>query len=226
MSVDRLESVLLSVANCDHAMAALPEDVRASVLSVKGEVEMRVKEREADERKREIERRETDEKAEKARHAELAKYLCKGTWSERVPLSRRFAMCETIGKKFVGFYGQEKDPSKWEDCKQVCSVDLIRGFMGPYWGYYDYIGIDEAFKRTVKPILEACDDFDRMMRIRSEFDFFHVTNHGNAPFRILTYEVGPGEHVRVIGRGEMKTWEQHRAALKAEFAQDGDADPE
>lgn len=225
MGIDNLEKILLSVANCDSAMAALPDSVRVDVLSVKGEVDRRVKEREEAERKRESERREAEEKADKARRAKAAKILCKATWAERVPLNRRFALCESIGKAFVGFDGQERDQTKWVDRVEVCPIDLVRGFMGPYWGYY-VDRIDAAFKERITPILEACCDAARVREIGIGFEFFHITKHGNRPFRILTYDVDNDGHVQITGRSEPKTWEQHRADLKAEFAQEGDADSE
>lgn len=227
MSIEQLESVLLSVANCDHAMAALPDAVRAEILSVKGDAERRVKERDEAERKREMVRREAEEKAERALQAEFEKYLCKGTWGERVPLYRRFALCESIGKAFVGFCGQERDPAKWVDRVEVCPIDLVRGFMGPYWGYY---GMHNPFKEAaylIREILEAESVGRAARKIRSSFGVFNIEKHDlERKFVILSYTVDADWNVKVTGRSEPMTWEKHRAALKAEFAHEGDADPE
>lgn len=225
MSIEELEAVLLGVAKCDSAMAALPESVRAEIDSVKGDVERRVKEREETERKWELARRKAEAKAEKERIALKAKFLCKGTWGERVPLNRRFALCESIGKVFVGCCGQEFDPSKREDRVEFCPIDLVRGFMGPYWGYYGMRNpLKEAYQR-IKEILEAEGTWKLAARIEYHFDVFHISKN-DRPFVILSYTVEADGNVHVTGRSEPMTWEQHRAALKAEFAQDGDADPE
>ena len=223
MSIDNLEEILLSVANCDSAMSAMPDSVRAEILSVKGEVDRRVKDREEADRKIEIERREADEKA---RQAESAKYLCKGSWGERVSLYRRFALCESIGKEFVGH--QISNPTHWVDRVEICPIDLVRGFMGPYWGYYD--GMTNPLKgayQRIKDVIDAEGTSQLPMTILYNFGSFPIDDKiNNRPFVILSYTVDAEGEVRVTGRGEMKTWEQHRAALKAEFAQEGDADPE
>lgn len=225
MSIDNLEEILLSVDNCDSAMAALPDSVRAEILSVKGEVDRRVKEREEADCKREMERREDEEKAEKAWQAELAKYSCKGTWGERVPLIRRFVLCESIGKEFVGH--QISNPTHWVDRVETCPIDLVRGFMGPYWGYYGMLNpLGNAFKR-IKDVIDAEGTSQLPMTIRYNFGSFSIDDKiNNRPFVILSYTVDADGNVKVTGRSEPMTWDQHRAALKAEFAHEGDADPE
>lgn len=227
MSIEGLEAVLLGVAKCDSAMAALPESVRAEIDSVKGEFERRVKEREETERKLELARRKAEAEAEKERISLEAKYLCKGSWGERVPLIRRFALCESIGKKFIGYCGQERDPAKWVDRVDYCPIDLVRGFMGPYWGYYGQANpLKEAYKR-IRSVLEAEGTKQTGVRIDNGFGFFKIRpEEKDRPFVILSYTVEADGNVHVTGRSEPMKWEQHRAVLKAEFAQEGDADPE
>lgn len=215
-----IEQLLLAISQNKNVLALLSVEQKESLLLFKAEKEqdiLRCKEHEKMEQEA-IERRRKEE-AEK-QEAERRELLCLGDWRENVPLHRRFALCERVGKRFIGWCGQESDPSKWKDEIEYCAIDLIRGFTSPYWGYWverdKYKEMIRFFQNRIKPILDAKDDEERLGEIRYNWNIF--PEEGSVPFRLLSYEILPdGMNIEVTGRSEYKTFEEHKDALKQEI---------
>lgn len=205
----RIEEIVLAVSNCDAAMEALPEELKAAILETKAEHGKRIEE----EIKLRDEAKKRDEALAARRKKELEakkrKLLCKGTWKERVPLDRRFVLCER----------------EWENIKEHCVVDLLRGFKMPYFGYYgcdDKCNQDLVDSRTytemLKPVLEAEDDDKLAEFIEREADFFDIGGEeAKMPFCICKFESPKGGFIRITDRGPMKTLSEHLKDLEKEF---------
>lgn len=215
--LDNIETLLLEIAKCEAALAALPKEVRSRILKIKEAEEKRI----LAEAKREEEwRKREEEKKRKQREKELKeqnKLLCKGEWGEKIPLKRRFALCKRISKRFVGWCGQEKDPSKWEAEEQYCAIDLVRGYMSPYWGYYctsraKYLPF---FEERIKPILDAQSWDEIVGNICRNWNFFKVEKEDDS-FSVLSYSMS-GDSIVLEGESAVKKLAEHQKDLKKEF---------
>lgn len=212
-----LEPLLLEVAKCDAALTALPENVRSRILKFK-EAE---KERILTEAKWIEEELKREEERERKRLEKAAKerdeFFCKGDWGEKIPLNRRFALCKRMGKRFVGWCGQENDPSKWEAEEQFCAIDLVRGYMSPYWGYY-YTSSGKYlpfYKERIKPILEAQSNEEIVQHIRSDWNSFKLETQDDC-FSVLSYSIS-GDSIILTGESPVKRLAKHQKDLKKEF---------
>ena len=165
---------------------------------------------------------EKERQRKKAEEDKLRKdLLCIGSWGEKVPLERRFALCESIGKR-------RDDPSKdFEDVTEYCAIDLVRGYASPYWGYYMYWGEPSAsYYNRVRPILDAETESDRIDFIRREWNFFKSVID-ERKFSVLEYtakDLGykdvygvPRFEVTITGRSPLRTFKQHQNLLRKEF---------
>ena len=204
MNMAQIERIVLAVADSESAMGALPEEVRNSIILFKKENEERIM---AEERRREVELKREAEKArqrEEALRAERDKLLCKGTWGERVPRYRRFALCER---------------TRYDGSRVYCAIDLVRGAKSPYWGYFD--SPTSFYEDRLAPVYEAEDEARLLRLLREDWDFFFIDGRSDETewkFCVLSYEVnGNGKGITILSRGEAKTWREHRDALKEEF---------
>lgn len=224
------EETVLRIAE-SAAFEDLPEDVRIDILNEKKSIE---------DRRFAFEKARFDEikRTEKLRLEKKTKLLCLGEWGEKVPLKRRFALCERIGKRFVGHIGQEGDPTKWEDEVQYCAIDLVRGIMSPYWAYFGASTkqgqLDAFYNERVRPALEKTGD-DLVTFLSCEWNFFRIDDqpgHEKIKFRVLDYDVEKDvgipfayakkyDKVVVIGKSEPMTWREHMDALRKEFKSNG-----
>lgn len=213
--------LLLEVSKNGMAMSALPENIQSEISEFASREEKRIQ-AESERRKRiEEEGRKENERRKKALDKERRELLCIGQWGERVPRNRRFALCERVGERFVGFSGEERDPSKWKDEIQYCAIDMVRGFTSPYWAYYGYSDHKTPFyTECIKPVLEAKTEDELVAQIRHNWNFFNVEkgNKGdNKPFCILEYVIDDMGYVKVTGKSETKTFWEHQEDLRREF---------
>lgn len=213
-----LGKIMLEVAECEQALAALPEDVRKQILGFKTQNSERIsKALKAEEEQRKAEeayRRKRKEEEEQEKN----KLLCKGAWGEKIPLHRRFALCKRMGKRFTGWCGQENDTAKWVDEVKYCAIDLVRGYMSPYWGYYLTSASHKAqpfYDDRIRPILEADSEEKLVRKIRVDWNFFKIKTEDDN-FSVLDYDIVNGQ---IIEKGEspVKTLQEHQEALKKEF---------
>lgn len=219
--------LVAAIGDNEAALNALPDDLRNAVLAAKKEKEesdRRMAEAEREARKRE------DEKERARRDKERKELLCIGTWAEDIPRNRRFALCERDWKRYAEYVTggwRYNDPHELVPVKELCAVDIVRGYTSPYFGYY--CGDGEAphqlrswWKQRLQPVIEAETEDDCLKCIRAEWNFFHIYNdcpdEPPFPFRILTYEVGDDGDIKITGRSEAKKWQEHRADLEKEFA--------
>ena len=216
-----IEELVLSLAENEESMAALTDDQRKFVLSYKKENEERIKAERNERERKDRAFKKAEERLKAERRNLFDKLLCKGTWGELVPPDRRFCLCERDGKRFVGFCGQEDDPTKWKDKLEYCVIDIVRGYTSPYWGYYDLMNnhLKAWYKERMHAILSAETEDERAEIIIHDFNFFNIDDEErNDKFRILDYEVDGNGNVTVVGRSKDMTLKQHQEALKREFA--------
>lgn len=218
------EHVMAEVEKNAVAMAALDETLRSAIFSFCREKEKRDLEeattaRKVAEAKEAIRRRSAKEYLK-----ERNDLLCIGDWGERVPFQARFALCTRTGKRFVGCPGQEKDLSMWKDIPEYCAVDLVRGFTGPYWGYYseqdDSKVMSAYYNSRILPILDAIggDEEWLLTVIRKGFGVFSMEGRDlSDPFGVIKYMIDSAGMVVVKSIGEKKTLEEHQEELKMEF---------
>lgn len=214
--------LLVAIGDNKTALDALPDDLRNAVLAAK-------KEKEENDRRMSKAEREARKKAEeealrrrKKEEKERKDLLCIGTWAENIPRNRRFALCERdwkrYGKYVRGCFGREVVP-----CIELCAVDIVRGYTSPYFGYFCGEGVEQHqlrnwWEQRLQPVIEAKTNDEFLARIRCDWDSFHIYNNLPFPFRTLTYEVGDDGNIKITGRSESKTWQEHRADLEQEFA--------
>lgn len=211
--------IFLEIAKNSEAMSALPQTVQEQILDFKKKNEEEVLRKEAERKRLEEEAAKERERRSEAQRKESDKLLCKGKWGEKVPLERRFVLCEKDGKRYVAGYHSwdDKDPENWVPEKQYCAIDLVRGYKSPYWNYFG-CGLpgEEFVKRRIKPVLEAKTESDLVRFLRSEYDFFNVEDREkDEKFCVCTYSFSP--YFTITGRGEYKTLAEHQADLKREF---------
>lgn len=216
--------LIAAIGDNEAALNALPDDLRNAVLAAKKEKE------ESDRRKAEAEReakKREDEKELVRRDIERKDLLCIGTWAENIPRNRRFALCERDWERYGEYVRGSFSDREVVPCIELCAVDIVRGYMSPYFGYY--CGDGEAphqlrswWKQRLQPVIEADTEDKFLTRIRCDWNFFHIYNDRPDktpfPFRILTYEVGDDGDIKITGRSEAKKWQEHRADLEKEFA--------
>lgn len=199
----------------------LPDDLLKEVRKVQKEAEEKAQRMLADKMRADA-LVEKERKRKKAEENSLRKeLLCIGSWGEKVPLERRFALCESTGKR-------RNDPSKdFEDVTEYCAIDLVRGYMSPYWGYYMYWGEPSAsYCNRVRPIIDAKTESDRIHFIQGEWNFFEAS-HDARKFRVLEYTVKdlncndtygtPKFEVTITGRSPLRTFKEHQDLLRKEF---------
>lgn len=225
--MDRYQKLLFDIANSKE-VEFLPKSLRNQVVAIRDEEEERVRKREAEIRKQEREREEATRKEHDEEHR---KFLCIGEWGEKVPPKRRFALCCRMSKKFIGWLGQERDPSKWKEVPEYCAIDLVRGITNPYWGYWGASteeGQRDAFyNEGIRPVLEAFetgDESEVLKRIRCDWNFFKIDRKEDmaVKFAVLRYHLDKGtgpkaDRVVVDGRSVPKTLAEHQEDLKREF---------
>lgn len=238
--MNRYQKLLFDIANSKE-VELLPKPLRDQVVALRDEEEERVRKWEAEIRERE---REREEATRKEREEERRKFLCIGEWGENVPPKRRFALCCRMGREFIGWIGQERDPSKWKEVPEYCAIDLVRGIMNPYWGYWGANteeGQRNAFyNEGIRPVLEAFDAGDEPKAldcIRRDWDFFKIDRKEDVDmkFMVLHYHLDKGaghdgfsrrcsgpkaDRVVIDGRSELKTLAEHQEDLKREFCKE------
>jgi len=199
--------ILLAVAKNSEAMSALPQIVQEQILDFKKTHEKEILRKEAERKRLEEEAEKERERRFEAQRKERDRLLCKGEWGEKVPLERRFVLCE-------------RDPEIWNQEKHYCAIDLVRGYKSPYWNYYDYgLPGEEFVKQRIKPVLEAETETDLVKFMSREYNFFNFLDYEkNDKFCVCTYSFSP--HFAITGRGEYKTLAEHQADLKREFCED------
>ena len=204
------EEIILAIAEDPDAMKALPENIRVAIRDFYNLQAKRIQEEKKRREKFEKEqaKREAEEKAKK--EADMNKLLCKNEWGCRVPVERRFCLCE-------------REYSNKERYQDFCVIDIVRGFKSPYWGYYlrtyEFEVLKAWYCERLLPVLSAKTDEERYRVIRNGFDCFEIRPEEKEwKFRILKYEVDNDGYVKIIEKSEAKTWEEHRNDLEKEFA--------
>lgn len=218
--------LLVAIGDNKTALDALPDDLRNAVLAAKKEKEendrrMSKAEREAQKKNDELARIRREKEA-----AERKELLCLGTWAENIPRNRRFALCERDWMRLREYSRRSFGKSQMVPCIELCAVDIVRGYTSPYFGYYCGDGEDPHqlrswWKERLQPVIEAETEDSFLARISIDWNFFHIYDNPNElpfPFRTLTYEVGDDGNIKITGRSEAKTWQEHCADLKKEFA--------
>ena len=228
MNASDMQKLLFDIANCAD-VDKLPKELRDKVVKMRDDEEERVRKAEADAIER---KRQEDEARKKEKDEESRRLLCTGQWGEKVPPKRRFALCYRMGKFSY-------DGDHWNKEPFYCAIDLVRGYMSPYWHYYgdgSEAGQRDAFyNERIRPVLEAYeegDDIKLFKVLRSDWDFFKIHEEDlNTKFEVLDYHIEKGTglsfHVRndgwkadkvvVYGRSKPMTFAEHQAALKKEF---------
>lgn len=216
------EELILKIAECD-AVDSLPPELRAEVLAVKKRVDGFKEEMRAAEEKERLERAQELKRDRK-------RLLCSGEWGEKVPRNRRFALCKQVNT----YRGVARNETY--DRVDYCAVDLVRGYMSPYFGYYGVEGqkqMDAFYNERIRPVLETKSEDELIKILRSEWDTFKINNTREASkFQVIDYEVEKGtgyrfgyfdwkkeptDKVVMLGESSLMTWEEHRDALKKEF---------
>ena len=136
-------------------------------------------------------------------------------WVPKVPVLRRFALCARPA-------GKDRFPYEPERTEIYCAVDLVTGFMSPYWGYYGYDDyLTPFFTQRIHPLLKARDENELYSHIKADWNFFHIDERslGNdLKFSVLQYKFDEKtKHVEILGRSKPMTWKNHRESLKKEF---------
>lgn len=186
------------------------------------------------ERKQELARIELHRKKEELRikKEHEKKYtsllgLDHGEWVRNIPKYKRFVIGVKDGKRFTGLsYANElKDPSKWENIKQCCAIDLLRGFTSPYWGYY-YVTNDmvelqakKFYMERVFNVMNAKTDDELCKVLDSDWNFFKFDDHNesNVKFGILDYIVDAKGEFTILGVSEYRTLAEHQEDLRRKY---------
>lgn len=220
--------LVMDLADCGE-LDKLPQDLRDRILAIRNtEVE---KARKIEEEKLETERKAMEE-IRKERDEERSRLMCIGKWGEKVPPKRRFALCYRMGK-----YATMDD--NWRDEPFYCAIDLVRGYMSPYWHYYgsstEEGQRDAYYNEQIRPVLEAYregNDVAITSVIRRDWDFFKIQgDEAEIKFEVLDYHVEKGtgipfyirkdgwkaDKVIIDGRSKPMTFAEHRDALRKEF---------
>ena len=203
------DEIILAIAENPDAIKALPKDIRVAIRNFNNLHAKRIQEEKERREKLEKERakRLAKEKAEEEK--EMNKLLCKNDWGCRVPVERRFCLCEK----------ESGNRQRYED---FCVIDIVRRFKSPYWGYYcrtyEFEVLKAWYRERLLPVLSAKTDEARYRAIRNDFDFFEIRPEEKEwKFRILKYEVDNDGNVKIIEKSDAKTWAEHRNDLRLEF---------
>lgn len=200
-----LENIVMAVVDNEAAMSALSEDVRNAIIGHKKLLEKKT----LLVQQSEEELRELHEEKER----EIDRLLCRGTWGEKVPLHRRFVLCERDLTPTDYSYGKKHE---------YCAVDLVRSVFAPYWGYYcttsEYGDMKKCYKEKLKPLYDAKTTDELLNVIRSNYDFFNADSTlTKQPFRIVVYGTTTDGEFEVVGRSGLKTLQEHQKNLMWEF---------
>lgn len=210
-----ISEIVLRVAESEPAMAALPEDVRKAVTEFNEKNKERILKEKAEKEERERRRREYEEAEKRKEQSEMDKLLCRGEWGEKVPRNRRFALCYKEVPHFIGYVGQEKREDKWVPRGEYCPIDLVRGYMAPYWVYFGG-GPDHCWKDRMRALFAAEDELSLFRKIRIDWNFFRLREEDDG-FSVCEYSVDEKGHVTILRIGEKKTLKEHQEELKKEF---------
>lgn len=205
----KAEEIILAVSKNTSAMESLSDEVRREVNDFVRENEERIKREKENRRKQEELAEKACERLNQQEEARRKRLLCIGEWGEKVPRNRRFALCEkarsTDGKP------------------EYCAIDLVRGAMSPYWGYYGTTypidSMRQFYHKNIKPILEADGEAELVSKLSYDWDFFFIKDETDlkTQFSVLTYDVDENGVVKILSKSEPKTWVEHMNALKKEF---------
>lgn len=212
-----ISEVVLRVAESEPAMAALPEDVRKAVTEFSEKNKERILKEKAEKEEWERRRREYEEAEKRKEQSEMDKLLCRGEWGEKVPRNRRFALCYKEVPHFIGYVGQEEREDKWVPRGEYCPIDLVRGYMSPYWVYFGGRP-DCCWMDRTRALFAAEDELSLSRQIRVHWNFFKLREGtSDDEFSVCEYSVDDNGHVTILRIGEKKTLEEHRDDLKKEF---------
>lgn len=210
-----LSSIILKVEECEAAMSALPDDIRKAICEFGASNRELILKKEAERKAKEIRLREAEEAQRIKVQKEMDGLLCKGDWGENVPRARRFALCYKKINHFVGHIGQESQDDKWVPHGEYCPIDLVRGYMSPYWGYFGG-GADHCWRERIKPIMDSSDDYLLCKAIRIDWNFFKLKDKYD-DFSVCEYSVDDNGHVTILQIGESKPLKDHQDDLRKEF---------
>lgn len=216
------EQIILKIAD-SPSFETLDTELQSEILAIKKEhdefLENQEREKEA-----------KNEHLEKEKAKKRQKLLCIGQWGEKVPFKRRFVLCHQSNVYSTYSGGPNERTERRED---YCAVDLVRGYMSPYFGYFgtstDQWKMDAFYNERIRPILEAKDEKELLDFLESEWNFFKINDtHRGEKFHVLDYDVEKdtghpwayakvADKVIVKGESPLMTWEQHRDALRKEF---------
>ena len=118
-----------------------------------------------------------------------------------------------------------KDPNKWENIKECCAIDLLRGFMSPYWGYYvvisDMVELQAKafYKKRVSKVMYAKTDDELCKVLDYEWNFFKFDDYNeiNPKFGILDYIIDSKGEFTILGVSEYKTLAEHQEDLRRKY---------
>lgn len=149
-----------------------------------------------------------------------------GEWAMNIPRKERFVIAVKDSKHFIGWSGQEhRDPSKWVDVESCGAIDILRGYMSPYWGYYGdthYTPISKQveyfYKERLSKIVDAENDDRLVTIIDCDWNFFDVNSDvKDTKFAILDYSIDENGNAKILGRSEYKTFAEHHEDLKKKY---------
>ena len=150
-----------------------------------------------------------------------------GEWVRNIPKYKRFVIAVKDGKRFTGFNctSELKDPNKWENIKECCAIDLLRGFKSPYWGYYDVtndmveLQAKAFYKNRVSKVMYAKTDDELCQVLDYEWNFFKCDDHNeiNLKFGILDYIIDAKGEFTILGVSEYKTLAEHQEDLRRKY---------
>ena len=186
------------------------------------------------ERKKELDKIENQRKMEELRSKmeHEKRYinllgLDHGEWVRNIPKYKRFVIAVKDGKRFTGFNctSELKDPSNWKDIKECCAIDLLRGFMSPYWGYYDVINdmvelqAKAFYKKRVSKVMYAKTDDELCKVLDYQWNSFKCDddNEINLKFGILDYIIDSKGEFTILGVSEYKTPAEHQEDLRKKY---------
>lgn len=149
-----------------------------------------------------------------------------GEWVRNIPRKERFVIAVRDSEHFIGWSGDEKnDPSKWVSVESCCAIDILRGYMSPYWGYYgdtEYTSVSrqvELFYKERVSKIENAKNEDRLVTvIDCNWNFFYINNdYKDTKFAILDYEIDENGNVKILGRSDYKTFSEHQKDLIGKY---------
>ena len=188
-----------------------------------------VKERKQELAKIELHRKKEELRIKKEREKKYTSLLGidHGEWVRNIPKYKRFVIGVKDGKRFTGFNcaSELKDPNKWENIKECCAIDILRGFKSPYWGYYaainDMVELQAKafYKNRVSKVINAKTDDELCKVLDYDWNFFKCNDHNeiNLKFGILDYIVDAKGEFTILGVSEYKTLAEHQEDLRKKY---------